>query len=143
MIDSLRIIKVARTRHENHMLATIDYDHPTFGPQRSQSYGLVAGDTAPLHVEIMRRIEEDNIPIEPYVPPSIDELRDQAKERLRAERAALMKANDDAYMAALKLGQDTTAIVAESTRLRNITTLVDQCTTIGQLNALTCASIAP
>jgi hypothetical protein len=59
-----------------------------------------------------------------------------AKTRLRAERAPLLAAQDVAFQRALESGADTTAIVAEKNRLRNITSLVDSCTTTDELRAL-------
>jgi hypothetical protein len=62
------------------------------------------------------------------------------KDRLRAERGALMQAQDVAFQRALESGADTSAIVAEKNRLRDITDLVDGATELFQLRALTCAS---
>jgi hypothetical protein len=59
-----------------------------------------------------------------------------AKTRLRAERAPLLAAQDVAFQRALESGADTTAIIAEKNRLRDITSLVDSCTTTDQLRAL-------
>jgi len=59
------------------------------------------------------------------------------KERLRAERAPLLEAQDIAYMKALEAGQDTAAIIAEKQRLRDVTGLVDQVTTLDELKGIT------
>ena len=58
------------------------------------------------------------------------------KDRLRAERTPLLQAQDVAFQRALETNQDTTAIVAEKQRLRDITQLADQATTLDQLKAL-------
>jgi len=58
------------------------------------------------------------------------------KTRLRAEREPLLAAQDVLYMRATESNQDTTAIVAEKQRLRNITNLADQATTLDELKAL-------
>ena len=58
------------------------------------------------------------------------------KERLRAERTPLLQAQDVAFQRALESGADTTAIVAEKQRLRDITKLADQATTLEQLKEL-------
>ena len=58
------------------------------------------------------------------------------KERLRTERAPLLQAQDVAFQRALESGADTTAIVAEKQRLRDITKLADQATTLEQLKEL-------
>ena len=58
------------------------------------------------------------------------------KNRLRAERTPLLLAQDVAFQRALETGADTTAIVAEKQRLRDITKLADEATTLEQLKAL-------
>ena len=62
------------------------------------------------------------------------------KDRLRAERTPLLEAQDVAFQRALESGTDTTAIVAEKNRLRDVTDLVDGATELAQLRDLTCAS---
>jgi hypothetical protein len=62
------------------------------------------------------------------------------KDRLRMERAPLLAAQDVLFQRAQETGADTTAIVAEKNRLRDITNLVDGCTTTSQLRQLTPAS---
>lgn len=68
----------------------------------------------------------------------IDKAKAITKNRLRAERAPLLAAQDVAFQRALESGSDTTAIVAEKQRLRDITNLVDTCTTTDELRSLTC-----
>ena len=58
------------------------------------------------------------------------------KSRLRTERESLLAAQDVAFQRALETGADTTAIVAEKQRLRDITKLADSCTTTDQLRNL-------
>jgi len=58
------------------------------------------------------------------------------KDRLRVERTPLLQAQDVAFQRALESGADTTAIVAEKQRLRDITQLADQATTLEQLKQL-------
>jgi hypothetical protein len=58
------------------------------------------------------------------------------KERLRAKRKPLLEAQDIAFQRALESGADTTAIVAEKQRLRDITQLADQATTLDELKNL-------
>ena len=60
------------------------------------------------------------------------------KDRLRIERYSLMEAQDILFMQAQESGADTTAIVAEKQRLRDITKDADSCTTTDQLKALSC-----
>jgi len=58
------------------------------------------------------------------------------KDRLRVERTPLLQAQDVAFQRALESGADTTAIVAEKQRLRDITQLAEQATTHEQLKQL-------
>lgn len=58
------------------------------------------------------------------------------KNMLREERAPLLQAQDVAFQRALEEGADTSAIVAEKQRLRDITQLADQATTIEELKAI-------
>ena len=60
------------------------------------------------------------------------------KDRLRLERKPLLVAQDVLFQRAQETNADTTAIVAEKTRLRNITNGVDTCTTTEQLRELSC-----
>jgi hypothetical protein len=60
-----------------------------------------------------------------------------SKKRLRAERTPLLAAQDVAFQRATETGADTTAIVAEKQRLRNITVLADTATTLDELKAIT------
>lgn len=67
---------------------------------------------------------------------NIDKAKEITKERLRAERAELLQAQDVAFQRALETGADTTAIVAEKQRLRDITKLADEATTLDELKAI-------
>jgi hypothetical protein len=58
------------------------------------------------------------------------------KDRLRVERTPLLQAQDVAFQRALESGADTTAIVAEKQRLRDITQLTDTATTLDELKTL-------
>lgn len=73
------------------------------------------------------------------VSVNLDKAKELTKRRLRAEREPLLAAQDVAFQRALETGADTTAIVAEKARLRDITNLTDGCTTTAELRALTCA----
>jgi hypothetical protein len=61
------------------------------------------------------------------------------KDRLRQERKALLAEQDVLFQRALESGLDTTAIVAEKQRLRDITKLADEATTLEQLKTLVSA----
>jgi len=67
---------------------------------------------------------------------SIPKAKDITKDRLRADRSSLLAAQDVLFMKAQESGADTTDIVAEKQRLRDITKDVDSCTTTDQLKAL-------
>ena len=69
---------------------------------------------------------------------NLDKAKDITKERLRIERKPLLEAEDIKFMQAQESGADTTAIVAEKQRLRDITNLADSCTTTDELKALSC-----
>ena len=58
------------------------------------------------------------------------------KESLRQQRKPLLEAQDILYMRAQEAGSDTTAIVAEKQRLRDITMLVDTVTSVEDLKAI-------
>ena len=66
----------------------------------------------------------------------INKAKDITKDRLRAERKPLLEAQDVAFQRALESNADTSAIVAEKQRLRDITTLVDTINTVEELKAL-------
>ena len=61
------------------------------------------------------------------------------KKRLRAERTPLLAAQDVLFQRALESNADTTAIVAEKQRLRDVTDLATTSLTLEQLRALTAA----
>lgn len=67
---------------------------------------------------------------------NIDKAKAITKDRLRQEREPLLQAQDIAFQRALESGTDTSAIVAEKQRLRDITKLADQATTLEQLKQL-------
>ena len=58
------------------------------------------------------------------------------KDRLREERKPLLEAQDILYMKAQESGADTTDIVTEKNRLRDITKLVDSATTTDKLKLI-------
>lgn len=58
------------------------------------------------------------------------------KDRLRAERVPFLQAQDIAFQKALEQGGDTSAVVAEKNRLRDITKLADTATTLDELRAI-------
>jgi hypothetical protein len=66
----------------------------------------------------------------------INKAKDITKDRLRAERKPLLEAQDVAFQRALELSADTSAIVAEKQRLRDITNQVDTMTTVEELKGV-------
>ena len=68
---------------------------------------------------------------------NINKAKDITKDRLRAEREPLLVEQDIAYMKALESNSDTTVIVAEKQRLRDITNQVDSMTTVIELKGAT------
>jgi hypothetical protein len=67
---------------------------------------------------------------------NFDKAKAITKDRLRAERTPLLQAQDVAFQRAMEQGTDTVAIVAEKQRLRDVTALADQATTLDELVAL-------
>ena len=67
---------------------------------------------------------------------NMDKAKAITKTRLREERAPLLAAQDVAFQRALESNADTSAIVAEKQRLRDITKLADAATTIDELKAI-------
>ena len=67
---------------------------------------------------------------------NFDKAKAITKERLRAERTPLLQKQDVAFQRAIEEGADTSAIVAEKQRLRDITLLADQATTLEELKAI-------
>ena len=69
---------------------------------------------------------------------NLNKAKELTKTRLRFEREPLLQAQDVLFQRALENGEPTTTIVAEKNRLRDITLLVDDCTTLEQLRNLHC-----
>ena len=59
------------------------------------------------------------------------------KERLRQERKPLLEQQDILFQRSLENNTDTSAIILEKQRLRDITDLVDNASTLDQLKQLT------
>ena len=70
------------------------------------------------------------------VTVSLAKAKELTKKRLRAERTPLLAAQDVAFQRAQEAGSDTTAIVAEKNRLRDVTALADAATTLEGLRAI-------
>jgi len=66
----------------------------------------------------------------------INKAKNITKDRLRKEREPLLLAQDIAFQRALESNADTSTIVAEKQRLRDITKLVDNANTLEELKAL-------
>jgi hypothetical protein len=71
------------------------------------------------------------------VSVNISKAKEMTKKKLRTEREPLLAAQDVLFQRALETSSDTTAIVAEKQRLRDITNQVDSATTTAQLRAMT------
>jgi len=69
---------------------------------------------------------------------NIEKAKNITKERLRQERKPLLEAQDILFLQAQEAGEDTSEIVAEKNRLRDITNQADSCSTTDQLKALNC-----
>ena len=69
------------------------------------------------------------------VTVSLAKAKNITKDRLRAERKPLLEEQDILFMKAQEAGSDTSAIVTEKQRLRDITKQVDSMTTTDELKA--------
>jgi hypothetical protein len=67
---------------------------------------------------------------------NLDKAKAITKDRLREERTPLLQAQDIAFQRALESGADTSAIVAEKQRLRDITSLADQANSLDELKLI-------
>jgi hypothetical protein len=67
---------------------------------------------------------------------NIEKAKDITKNRLRKDRAPLLQAQDVAFQRAMEEGADTSAIVAEKQRLRDITNLVDRASSLDELKSI-------
>ena len=67
---------------------------------------------------------------------NLDKAKEITKSRLREERIPFLQKQDVAFQRALESGADTSIIVAEKNRLRDITKLAEQATTLEELKAL-------
>lgn len=70
------------------------------------------------------------------VTVNLDKAKEITKDRLRAERKPLLEEQDVAFQRALESGADTSEIVAEKQRLRDITKLADKAKTLDELKQL-------
>jgi hypothetical protein len=68
---------------------------------------------------------------------NFDKAKQITKERLRQERKPLLEQQDILFQRSLENNTDTSAIIVEKQRLRDITNLVDDVTTLEQLKQLT------
>lgn len=71
---------------------------------------------------------------------NIDKAKEVRKNQLRGERVSLLLDLDVQFQRALETGADTSAIVAEKQRLRNITEQCDRATTVDELKAVSVSS---
>ena len=72
---------------------------------------------------------------------NMDKAKAITKARLRAEREPLLAVQDVAFQRALESSADTSAIVAEKQRLRDITQLADAASTLDGLKAITLQTV--
>lgn len=70
------------------------------------------------------------------VTVNFDKAKEITKQRLRFERIPLLAAQDVAFQRALETGADTSAIVSEKQRLRDVTLLVNSCQNLNELRTL-------
>lgn len=68
---------------------------------------------------------------------NFDKAKEITKERLRQERKPLLEQQDILFIKALEKNTDTSSIILEKQRLRDITKLADEATTLEELKQLT------
>ena len=69
---------------------------------------------------------------------NINKAKNITKDKLREERKPLLEKLDVDFIKAQETGADTSAIVAEKQRLRDITLTVDSMTTVDELKGASC-----
>ena len=115
-------------------------------PSPDVSIEYVKAKDTPKHSII---IDTDDITVNDYwfdawelaestVIVNFTKAQEITRTRLRNERTPLLAAQDILFQRALETAADTTAIVAEKNRLRNITNLVDNASSLDELRNLTC-----
>ena len=67
---------------------------------------------------------------------NLDKAKQITKDKIRRTRKPLLDAQDVVFQRALESNEDTTAIVAEKQRLRDLTAPVDTCTDTDALKVL-------
>ena len=67
---------------------------------------------------------------------NLDKAKSITKDKLRIEREPLLQAQDIAFQRALESGEDTSTIVTEKKRLRDITKLADTANTLEELKLI-------
>lgn len=100
-------------------------------PSNIQSH-IVSMDSLPQDNDFFDAWEQTN----GVVTVNLSKAKELTKTRLRKQREPLLAAQDIAFQRALETGADTTAIVAEKQRLRDITNLANNCTSLEQLRLL-------
>ena len=68
---------------------------------------------------------------------NFSKAQDITKDRLRLDRKPLLEEQDVLFMRAQEAGSDTSAIVTEKQRLRDITNQVDSMSTLDELKGAT------
>lgn len=67
---------------------------------------------------------------------NLDKAKEITKDKIRKVRKPLLEAEDVKFQRALETSADTSAIVAEKQRLRDLTNPVDACTDVNALKAI-------
>jgi hypothetical protein len=70
------------------------------------------------------------------VTVNFSKAQDITKDRLRTDRKPLLEEQDVLFMRATESGADTTTIVTEKQRLRDVTDQVDAMTTLDELKGV-------
>ena len=113
---------------------TREIDIETVKIKDTPSHSIIVDDSVLPNNDFFNAWELSNS----TVSVNLIKAKELTKIRLRREREPLLVAQDVLFQRAQESNADTTAIVNEKIRLRNITNLVDTCTTTFELMALSC-----
>lgn len=102
------------------------------------AYEIVDTEAIPTDRTFRGAWEHDTTEAPEKIRIHIDKAKEITKDRLRAEREPLLKEQDIAFQRALEDGSDTTNVIAEKQRLRDITKKVEEIEDLELLKQITC-----
>ena len=103
------------------------------------SYEIIDTETIPSDRAFRGAWEHDTTEAPEKIRIHLGKAQEITKERLRAEREPLLKEQDIAFQKALETGSDTSDVIAEKQRLRDITKLTENINDLEELKNLSCS----